>query len=236
MGKSSYVQSSLWMTKANDNDVNLKKSYFSLVKEELAIYGLNNVGVKELLAVIMGTTADSGICQQLALLPLARLLSMSSNELQILGATASVAVRLEATFQLFTKLKAQNSCDGGVCVKSPSDAVNSLSFIVNEEQEHFVVLLLNTKNQIKKTVVVTKGIIDSSLAHAREVFKIAIRENAKYIILGHNHPSGDPTPSSVDIDITWQMCEAGRTVGIEVLDHIIVGTNGYKSLKEMGVV
>lgn len=217
-------------------DLKVEKSYFELVREELSFYGLDSAGVKELLALIMGTKAESSLCQELALLPLDRLLSMSAIELQQMGVSASVATRLEAIFQLFKKLKNTPKRKSGERISSPGEVAKELAFIVNEEQEHLVVLLLDTKSNIKKTVVVSKGTINSSLVHPREVFKIAIRESAYSIIIGHNHPTGDPTPSPEDIEVTRVLSEVGKTIGIELLDHIIVGSKGYKSLKEMGVI
>lgn len=216
-------------------DLKVKRSYFELVREELSFYGMDNAGVKELLAMIMGTKAESSLCQELALLPLDRLLSMSAIELQQLGVSTSVAARLEATFQLFKKLKNAPKRKSGECVNSPKEVAEELAFIVNEEQEHLVVLLLDTKNNIKKTVVVSKGTINSSLVHPREVFKIAIRESASSIIIGHNHPTGDPTPSREDIEVTKRLSDVGKTIGIDLLDHIIVGSKGYRSLKEAGL-
>ena len=211
------------------------KSYFELVREELSFYGMDRAGVKELLALIIGTKAESSLCQELALLPLDRLLSMSAIELRQLGVTASVATRLEATFQLFKKLRYTPKRKSGECISSPREVAQELAFIVNEEQEHLVVLLLDTKNNIKKMTVVSKGTINSSLVHPREVFKIAIRESASSIIIGHNHPTGDPTPSREDIEVTKRLSEVGKTIGIELLDHIIVGSKGYRSIKEMGL-
>lgn len=217
------------------SDLKVEKSYFELVREELSFYGMDSAGVKELLAFIMGSKANSSICQKLALLPLDRLLSMGAIELQQIGVSASVATRLEATFQLFSKLK-NTPKKSSERLNSPGDVVKELAFIVNEEQEHLVVLLLGTKNNIKKTVVVSKGTINNSIVHPREVFKLAIRESAYAIIIGHNHPTGDPTPSPEDIEVTRKLSEVGKTIGIELLDHIIVGSKGYKSLKEMGVI
>ncbi|HZK53003.1 MAG TPA: DNA repair protein RadC [Desulfosporosinus sp.] len=217
-------------------DIKPKRSYFELVREELSFYGMDSAGVKDLLAIITGSRAESNICQELALLPLERLLTMSAVELQQLGVTGSAATRLEATFRLLKKLKNAPEGKKGSCVNTSCEVAKELAFIVNEEQEHLVVLLLDTKNNLKKTVVVSKGTINRSLVHPREVFKIAIRESACSIILGHNHPTGDPTPSNEDIEVTRRLSEVGKTIGIELLDHIIVGSKGYKSLKEMGVI
>jgi len=93
-------------------------------------------------------------------------------------------------------------------------------------------LLLNTRHHVVRDVLVTRGILDASLVHPREVFRIAVSEGAAGIILVHNHPSGDPTPSAEDRAVTRQLGAAGRAVGIPVLDHVIVGRGRYVSLAD----
>lgn len=102
------------------------------------------------------------------------------------------------------------------------------------DREHFKVVILNAKNRVEDLVTISVGSLDSSLAHPREVFKECVRRNCARVILVHNHPSGDPTPSDADIAITNRLASCGMILGIEVLDHIIVGDNRYKSLKELG--
>ena len=102
--------------------------------------------------------------------------------------------------------------------------------------------MLDTKNRLIRDVKVSRGTLNASLVHPREVFREAVRAGAASVILVHNHPSGDPTPSSDDLRITREMTEAGRLLKIEVLDHIIVGkrdssrTEDYVSVKEMGLI
>ena len=99
--------------------------------------------------------------------------------------------------------------------------------LADKKEEHFFVLLLDTKNNIIKEELITKGILDSSILHPREVFKPAIRNSASKIILIHNHPSGDPNPSREDLDITSKLIESGNQIGIKILDHVIVGKEGW---------
>ncbi|CFX15876.1 RadC-like JAB domain [Syntrophomonas zehnderi OL-4] len=107
----------------------------------------------------------------------------------------------------------------------------------NCDREHFICLYLDRKGHVNAANVVSVGGLSSSIVHAREVFKVAILGSAASVILVHNHPSGDPTPSREDIDITRRMKEAGDLLGIEVLDHVIVGATGcYASLTEMGLM
>jgi DNA repair protein RadC len=103
-------------------------------------------------------------------------------------------------------------------------------------QEEFHVLLLNTQNEVIRDVVVTRGTLDASLVHPREVFRPAMEESASTLILVHNHPSGEPTPSSDDRIITMQLATAGRMLGIPVVDHVIIGEGRYVSFVESGIL
>jgi DNA repair protein RadC len=104
------------------------------------------------------------------------------------------------------------------------------------DREHFRILLLNTKNVVLKNCLVSIGSVNSSLVHPREVFKSAIKNSASAVILCHNHPSGEPTPSSEDIKITAKLVESGKLLGIEVLDHVILGNGVFVSLKDKGML
>jgi DNA repair protein RadC len=104
------------------------------------------------------------------------------------------------------------------------------------DREHFRVVLLNAKHRVLDVVTVSVGCLDSSLVHPREVFKECLKRNSACVILVHNHPSGDPTPSADDVAITRRLASSGLILGIEVLDHIIVGDNRYSSLKELGLM
>ena len=123
---------------------------------------------------------------------------------------------------------------------TPEDAANQGECIKNSDTEAFVVLTMDSKNNLRSADVITMGLIDASLVHPREVFRLAVIKNAASIVLMHNHPSGDPTPSVDDIRITKQMVEAGRILDIKVLDHIIIGSGDndskFISLREEGIV
>lgn len=103
------------------------------------------------------------------------------------------------------------------------------------EQEQFLAVLLTAKNQLIGVEEITVGTQTSTLVHPREIFKPAIRRSAHAIILAHNHPSGDPTPSREDREVTRRMIEAGRVIGIEVLDHLVIGKRRYVSFREKGL-
>jgi DNA repair protein RadC len=121
-------------------------------------------------------------------------------------------------------------------IGSPQDVFNAVQgLLADADREYFLVLTLNTKNSLNGISIVSIGSLNSSLVHPREVFKAAILGNAAAIILVHNHPSGSPDPSNEDMEITRRLVEAGRVVGIEVLDHVVVGDT-WVSLKERGIV
>ncbi|TSI11087.1 RadC family protein [Lysinibacillus sp. BW-2-10] len=120
-------------------------------------------------------------------------------------------------------------------VRSPQDSYELFHEYLGEvDREHFVVACLDTKNQPTNISTVHIGSLNASIVHPREVMKTAILSNAASIICCHPHPSGDPTPSSEDIDVTERLAEVGKIVGIELLDHIIIGDGKFISLKEKG--
>lgn len=125
---------------------------------------------------------------------------------------------------------------GSKQINCPKDAaIIAGDFLAGADREHFVVICLDTKQKVNALNTVSVGTLNSSLVHPREVFKAAILANSNALILIHNHPSGDPTPSREDLEITKRLVEAGNILGIEVLDHMVIGDNGkYVSLKERG--
>ncbi|MDQ1147042.1 DNA repair protein RadC [Bacillus sp. SORGH_AS 510] len=119
-------------------------------------------------------------------------------------------------------------------IRSPEDAYNYLKDMQYLTREEFVVLGLNTKNEVMFRESVFKGSLNASIVHPRETFKYLIRRSCASAIVAHNHPSGNPTPSREDIDVTKRLAEVGKVVGIDILDHIIVGQEQFISLKEKG--
>lgn len=122
-------------------------------------------------------------------------------------------------------------------IKTPDD-VSAIMQTVCEchAEEHFYCLLLNTKNKVNGINEVSVGSLNATIVHPREIFKAAILSNAAAVILCHNHPSGDPTPSPEDISITRKIIEAGKLLDIPVLDHVIIGDGKYVSMKEKGII
>jgi len=122
-------------------------------------------------------------------------------------------------------------------IHSPIDAVIILQPMLEDcDREKFIALLLDIKNHVVAANTVSIGTVNASLVHPREIFKVALLCNASAVILAHNHPSGNPTPSHEDIDITNRLKKAGEILGIEVLDHIIIGDNTWTSFKEKGLI
>ncbi|MBM0067231.1 RadC family protein [Alkalicoccobacillus gibsonii] len=152
------------------------------------------------------------------------------------GIGLAKAVELSAAMELGRRIHTLQTKERYV-IRSPED----VSSLVMEDmrflkQEHFVCLYLNTKNQVIFRHTVFIGSLNASIVHPREVFKEALRRSSASIICLHNHPSGDPSPSREDIDVTKRLYEAGRVLGIELLDHIIIGDRTFISLKEQGHV
>ncbi|MEK4530531.1 JAB domain-containing protein [Solibacillus sp. FSL K6-1554] len=120
-------------------------------------------------------------------------------------------------------------------VRSPEDAANIIrDFIGDSDRERFVVLGMSTKNEPQVLQVVHTGSINASIVHPRDVMKALILANCASCVVGHNHPSNDVTPSPEDIDVTSRLVEAGRILGIDVMDHVVLGTDKFLSLKEKG--
>jgi DNA repair protein RadC len=151
------------------------------------------------------------------------------------GVGLAKAAQIKAAIELGRRLSVEDP-DVRKAINSPSDAAEIVKYEMSAlEQEELRVLLLNTRNQVIRKTMVYRGSVNSSQARVAEVFKDAIRNNAKAIIVVHNHPSGDPTPSPDDIAITRAFVQAGELLDIQVLDHLIIGRGRYESLKEKGL-
>ena len=122
-------------------------------------------------------------------------------------------------------------------VTSPKEVYKIIAeYLKGVDREHLVLITLDTKNVTTSITTISIGSLNTSIVHPREVFKTAILSNAASIILAHNHPSGDSTPSKEDINITDRIKESGKILGIDLLDHLIIGDDSYISLKEKGIL
>jgi DNA repair protein RadC len=151
------------------------------------------------------------------------------------GMGTAKAAQLKAAIELGRRLLI-SSPDARPQITSPLDAANLLMLEMGGlEQENLRILLLDTKNRVIASPTVYVGNVNSSIIRVSEVFREAIRENATALIVAHNHPSGDPTPSPEDVQVTRSIVEAGFLLGIEVLDHLVIGHQRFVSLKERGL-
>ena len=197
----------------------------------------------EILAILLRTGSREATALDLASMimsrfeNLRRLLGATVEELgEIKGVGPAKACQIKAALELGRRT-AQYSDQPRRVIKTPDDAA---ALVMEEmrhfDREHFRAILLNTKNQVIGTDKVSVGTLNSSVVHPRELFRNAIKRGAASVILLHNHPSGDPAPSREDKDITHRVMEAGKIIGIEVLDHIIIGDNKFISLKAHGLI
>jgi DNA repair protein RadC len=118
-------------------------------------------------------------------------------------------------------------------IEGASDVACMFDFLIQEKREHFYAVLMTSANEVLRKALIHIGTLTMSIVGPREIFREAVREGASTIIVVHNHPSGDPTPSPEDIEVTKQLVEAGKMLDIPVLDHVIIGRDAYRSLAEM---
>ena len=144
------------------------------------------------------------------------------------------ATQLLAAVELGRRL-AQKQVNERFTIRSPHDAASYLMpDMTSLQQEHFVVLFLNVKNQVIHKQTIFIGSLNASIVHPREIFREAVKRSAASIICAHNHPSGIPTPSPEDIEVTKRLQEAGFIIGIDLIDHVIIGDHQFVSMKEKG--
>lgn len=211
-------------------------------RERLKQYGAASLSNAELLAIIMRTGAASESVLNLSTRLLARFGGLSGlakagfGELcQEHGVGQAKAAEIKSALELGRRLISELPTDRAV-VKSPADVANLLQTEMSLlDQEELRLVLLDTKNRVLSIPIVYRGSVNTSFIRISEIFREAVRENCPALIVVHNHPSGDPTPSSEDIQVTEQFVEAGNLLDIEVLDHIIIGRPSYISLKERGL-
>ncbi len=205
---------------------------------ERGVFALSNV---ELLALLL----DTGSIEQ-SVLSLSHevlkacggikgLRAISMNELMnIKGIGSAKACRVIAALELSKRISKGESKDAFQIQSAETVAAMFMEELRYLKKEVFKVLFLDTKNKIICDREISVGSLNSSIVHPREVFKEAVLQSANKVFLIHNHPSGDPTPSKEDIVITKRLREAGQLLGVEVLDHIVIGDGTYKSFQEIG--
>ena len=211
-------------------------------RERLLEAGPSALSDGELLGLIFGIGSREKTAVELAgeviseASGLLGLYDVSVHELmQVNGIGEAKACKILAAVELGRRI-GQVRNPGRPVISSPADVERLLrGRIANLDRENFVVVLLNTKNEVIETSTVSVGTLGASLVHPREVFKPAVRASAASVILAHNHPSGKVEPSREDREVTKRLGEAAEILGIEVMDHVIVG-DGYFSMKEHGML
>lgn len=212
-------------------------------RERFVKYGANSLSNQELLAILLRTGTKKKSAMSLATNILQKFESIKNiNDatieelLSINGIGTTKAVQVLCAIELGKRIMTHIP-NNSFSIRSPEDCANLLrNELKHLKQEHFMCVYLNVKNEVitKKTLFI--GSLNRSIVHPREVFKEAVKRSAASIICVHNHPSGDPTPSQNDINVTKRLLEVGKIMGIDVLDHIIIGGDNFVSLKEKGEV
>ena len=157
--------------------------------------------------------------------------------LKIKGLGKGTITKLEALWELYNRFSINKKLEKNYIISKPEDIYDLVKDDMKYfEQEHFRILMLNTKNILINIKDIFIGASDSSVIETRKVFKEALKYNAKNITICHNHPSGDPNPSKEDVNISLRIKEAGKIIGIDLLDHIIIGDNRFVSLKYKGII
>ena len=157
--------------------------------------------------------------------------------LKIKGLGKGTITKLEALWELYNRFSINKKLEKNYIISKPEDIYDLVKDDMKYfEQEHFRILMLNTKNIVINIKDIFIGASNSSVIETRKVFKEALKYNAKNITICHNHPSGDPDPSKEDVNISLRIKEAGKIIGIDLLDHIIIGDNRFVSLKYKGVI
>jgi DNA repair protein RadC len=213
-------------------------------RERLREHGPHALSTAELLAIILGSGTGGRSVLDVAHSILAAadgsLRRLAAQPMSALRKTAGVgpvrALTVHAALELGRRLTAEERREG-VPIRSPRDIFRLYSPRLEDlPVEEFHVAVLDVHHRLERDITVTRGLLDSSLVHPREVYRQVIAENAAAVILVHNHPSGDPTPSPDDRNATEQMVQAGRVLGIPVQDHVIIGRGRFVSFAEAGLL
>ena len=211
-------------------------------REKLLFYGAQFLSNEELLAIILRTgNKDSNVVELSYRIihsvgGLNGLFKASAKELmKVKGVKEAKATQILAMCELYKRFKVSELTQ--VKISKPSDVAE---LVLDElrmlRQEVLILITLDTKNKVISKKEIFKGGLNSSLVHPREIFREAVKDSAASIIICHNNPSGDPTPSRDDINITTRLKECGKMMGIELLDHLIIGDNRFISLKEKDIL
>lgn len=198
-------------------------------RERLQKLGAEALSAQEILAVLLGR----GVAGESVMVTAQRLLSKFEN---LKGIGIAKAAQIKAAFELASRLEGYSQAGAKTIVKTPEDVVGLVGKrLQSKKKEYFLAILLDTRNQLIKVAQISVGSLDTSIVHPREVFKEAISASAAAVIFAHNHPSGDAEASPDDVKLTKRLAEAGELVGIDVLDHVVIGEGRFLSLKREGL-
>lgn len=213
-------------------------------RERFRALGPGALRTAELLAILLSSGAGGRTALEVAETvyqsfgrSLRRLAAATSSQLRAIpGIGEARAVSIQAALELGRRGAQEVRMEDGR-VSSPRDVYRRFELKLRDlRQEEFHILLLNSQNAVISDVMITRGILDASVIHPREVFAPALAEAAAAVILVHNHPSGDPTPSPADREVTRQLVNAGRVLGVPVRDHVVVGNGRYSSFLDLGLL
>lgn len=210
-------------------------------RERLIEKGPEALRDSELLAILLGSGYKGKNVLEVAKRiisehPSRKLAELPFDKLKKLkGVGPAKACLIRAAFELSKRAFAVDE-DLLPIISTPKDVADEVTNIRKNKKENFVVLYLNARNQVIHKETISIGTLNASVVHPREVFQLAVTKSAASIILAHNHPSGDTTPSDDDIELTKRIVKAGEIMGIEVFDHIIVSDRGHLSMKDKGLI
>ena len=210
---------------------------FSRPREKLKEKGAKSLSDEDLIALILGSgTKDQdvrSIASQIAKLIADKKGKVTLEELsKVEGIGLAKAAQILASFELSRRYMVKET----VKVSEAKDVLPLLSDIASKQQEYFICISLNGANEVIEKRIVTIGLLDKSPVHPREVFADVITDRSASIVLAHNHPSGELKPSNSDLKIHDQLVEAGKILGIKILDHIVISKKGYYSFQEAGLI
>lgn len=205
-------------------------------REKLADSGAGKLSDEELLMVLLGTGTQGHDVRAVAK-DIIKIVDRKKDSplevrdlVEVKGVGSAKAANLVAAFE-FVRRRVRES---GLKVKSPSDVYPLIRHYGERRQEHFICITLNGANEVMEVRVVTIGLLNRTQVHPREVFAAAIAERAAAVIIAHNHPSGNLTPSDDDLAVTKRLRKVGDIVGIQVLDHLVFSAKGYHSMLDAG--
>jgi len=204
--------------------------------------GRNFLKDNELLAILLrtGTKGKSALKiadEILSKFSKKKLLGLLFDQLkQIKGIGPAKACQILAAFELSKRVLKVDTSNTRPTIQTPKDVIAQVSYLTHHKKENFVVLYLNSRNELLNKETISIGTLNANLVHPREVFEPAIVGFSSSVVFVHNHPSGDPEPSEDDLKITKQLTDAGKILGIEVVDHIIISQDKFTSFKEKKLI